>query len=203
MISAPPPSSGGDGALRDPQHPRGLSVGELGFHSAAGTHLLAEAMRRAYHDRNLNLGDPSFVTIDTATSSTRAMPPRFARDRPQSRDASASLPAPGIGRRGQEHDPFLDRRQGRQCGVADLHAQRLVRRACDRGGHRHPAQRRDGRFLGQARLAQHVRPRRRPQQCRRAGQAAAVVDDSDHRHQGRQAGRWSSARRAEAASPRR
>ena len=30
------------------------------------THFLVEAMRRAYHDRNLNLGDPSFVKIDTA-----------------------------------------------------------------------------------------------------------------------------------------
>ncbi|HUP68047.1 MAG TPA: gamma-glutamyltransferase [Sphingomicrobium sp.] len=66
MISAPPPSSGGVVLCETFNILEGYPVGELGFHSAAGTHLLTEAMRRAYHDRNLNLGDPSFVTIDTA-----------------------------------------------------------------------------------------------------------------------------------------
>jgi len=66
MISAPPPSSGGVVLCETLNILEGYAVGEVGFHSAAGTHLLTEAMRRAYHDRNLNLGDPSFVTVDTA-----------------------------------------------------------------------------------------------------------------------------------------
>src|SRR5205814_10423759 len=66
MISAPPPSSGGVVLCETLNILEGYPVGELGFHSAAGTHLLTEAMRRAYHDRNVNLGDPSFITVDTA-----------------------------------------------------------------------------------------------------------------------------------------
>ena len=66
MISAPPPSSGGVVLCETFNILEGYPIGELGFRSAAGTHLLTEAMRRAYHDRNVNLGDPSFVTIDTA-----------------------------------------------------------------------------------------------------------------------------------------
>ena len=34
--------------------------------SASRYHLLVEAMRRAYRDRALYLGDPDFVAVDTA-----------------------------------------------------------------------------------------------------------------------------------------
>ena len=33
----------------------------LGFHSSASVHVLTEAMRYAYRDRNAYLGDPAFV----------------------------------------------------------------------------------------------------------------------------------------------
>jgi gamma-glutamyltranspeptidase/glutathione hydrolase len=66
MISSPPPSSGGIVLCETLNILEAYPLGELGFRSAAGTHLLTEAMRRAYHDRNLNLGDPSFVTVDAA-----------------------------------------------------------------------------------------------------------------------------------------
>jgi gamma-glutamyltranspeptidase/glutathione hydrolase len=66
LISSPPPSSGGAVLCETLNILEGYPIGDLGFHSAAGTHLLAEALRRAYHDRNVNLGDPSFVTVDTA-----------------------------------------------------------------------------------------------------------------------------------------
>jgi hypothetical protein len=55
-----------------------------------------------------------------------------------------------------------------------------------RGRHRRPAQQRARRFRRQARRAQCLRPRRRRRQCP-ARQAAAVVDDADHRAEGRQA----------------
>ena len=74
IISAPPPSSGGVVMCETLNILEGYPIDELGFHSAEGTHLLVEAMRRAYHDRNVNLGDPSFVTSIPRISSTRAMP---------------------------------------------------------------------------------------------------------------------------------
>ena len=66
--------------------------------------------------------------------------------------------------------------------------------------HRHPAQQRARRLRRQARRAERLRPRRRRRQCAGPGQAAALVDDADHRAQGRQAVCSSPARPAAAAS---
>ncbi len=66
VISAPPPSSGGIVICETLGILSGYDLSKLGFHSAAATHLTIEALRRAYHDRNLNLGDPDFVKVDTA-----------------------------------------------------------------------------------------------------------------------------------------
>jgi len=66
MISAPPPSSGGMVLCESLNILEGYDVSKLGYASAQNTHYLIEALRRAFHDRNLNLGDPSFVTFDVA-----------------------------------------------------------------------------------------------------------------------------------------
>jgi gamma-glutamyltranspeptidase/glutathione hydrolase len=112
MISAPPPSSGGVVLCETLNILEGYPIDKLGFHSAAGTHLLTEAMRRAYHDRNLNLGDPSFVTIDTAHFIDKgyAAELRHGID-PNRATPSASLPAPGIGGEGNSttHFSIVDR----------------------------------------------------------------------------------------------
>ena len=107
MISAPPPSSGGVVLCETFNILEGYPIGELGFHSSAGTHLLTEAMRRAYHDRNLNLGDPSFVTVDT----NHFIDKNYAASLRQGIDLnratpSASLPAPGIGGEGKSTTHF-------------------------------------------------------------------------------------------------
>ncbi len=65
ILSAPPPSSGGIVICQTLNILEAYPMGEFGFHSADGAHYLYEAWRRAYRDRNLNLGDPSFVQIDT------------------------------------------------------------------------------------------------------------------------------------------
>jgi gamma-glutamyltranspeptidase/glutathione hydrolase len=85
----------------------GYPVGKLGFRSAAGTHFLVEALRRAYHDRNLNLGDPSFVRIDTAhfVDKGYAAAMRAGID-PNRATPSSSLPAPGIGKEGKSTTHF-------------------------------------------------------------------------------------------------
>jgi gamma-glutamyltranspeptidase / glutathione hydrolase len=61
IVSAPPPSSGGTTICEILNIVAGLPLAAEGYHSAAGTHNLVEAMRRAYLDRNNRLGDPAFV----------------------------------------------------------------------------------------------------------------------------------------------
>jgi gamma-glutamyltranspeptidase / glutathione hydrolase len=62
IFSAPPPSSGGATVCEILGILEGYDLRNLGFRSAASVRLLVEAMRRAYRDRNTDLGDPAFVT---------------------------------------------------------------------------------------------------------------------------------------------
>ncbi|GAB5559990.1 MAG: gamma-glutamyltransferase [Synoicihabitans sp.] len=63
FITMPPPSSGGIalsqilGMLED------YDVSAMGLHSARYIHTVTEAMRRAFHDRALYLGDPDFHPV--------------------------------------------------------------------------------------------------------------------------------------------
>lgn len=61
ILSAPPPSSGGVTLCEMLQVLAAYPLGTLGFHSSESVHLLTEAMRHAYRDRNTDLGDPAFV----------------------------------------------------------------------------------------------------------------------------------------------
>src|SRR5882757_6583935 len=61
IVSAPPPSSGGVTLCEMLQVLQGYSLAALGFHSSGSVHLMTEAMRYAYRDRNTYLGDPAFV----------------------------------------------------------------------------------------------------------------------------------------------
>ena len=59
--SSPPPSSGGVVLCEILNILEGYDLRSAGFHSAAEVHLLVEAMRHAFFDRNSQLGDPDFV----------------------------------------------------------------------------------------------------------------------------------------------
>jgi gamma-glutamyltranspeptidase/glutathione hydrolase len=61
FLSAPPPSSGGVTLCEILDILDGYDLKGMGFHSAAATHVMVEAMRHAYFDRNTYLGDPAFV----------------------------------------------------------------------------------------------------------------------------------------------
>lgn len=61
VISAPPPSSGGVAICESLNILSGYDLAAMGFHSADEVHVLAEALRRVYVDRNNKLGDPDFV----------------------------------------------------------------------------------------------------------------------------------------------
>jgi gamma-glutamyltranspeptidase/glutathione hydrolase len=60
FVSAPPPSSGGVALCEILNVLSGYDLGKLGYHRAASVHLIAEAMRHAFMDRNTYLGDPAF-----------------------------------------------------------------------------------------------------------------------------------------------
>ncbi|MDH5254694.1 MAG: gamma-glutamyltransferase, partial [Gammaproteobacteria bacterium] len=61
IVSAPPPSAGGVALTNVFQILGGYELGRLG--PADRKHLTIEAMRRAYRDRAIYLGDPGFVTM--------------------------------------------------------------------------------------------------------------------------------------------
>lgn len=107
VISAPPPSSGGVVVCETLGVLEGYPLGSLGFHSAQGVHYTTEALRRAFHDRNLQLGDPDFVKADTA----RLISPAYTAQLRAGISAdkatpSSSLPGPGQGKEGQSTTHF-------------------------------------------------------------------------------------------------
>lgn len=61
LLSAPPPSSGGVVLCETLNILSGYPLPSYGWHSAREVHVVAEAERRAYADRNAYLGDPRFV----------------------------------------------------------------------------------------------------------------------------------------------
>ena len=64
VVTAPPPSSGGIALAQMLQMLAGWNLHALP--AAQRTHLVVEAMRRAYRDRTLYLGDPDFVRVPAA-----------------------------------------------------------------------------------------------------------------------------------------
>jgi len=62
IFSAPPPSSGGATLCLILHIVEAYPLRDWGYHSAQTVHVLAEAMRHAFVDRNFLLGDPDFVT---------------------------------------------------------------------------------------------------------------------------------------------
>jgi len=94
--SAPPPSSGGATMCEILNILSGYDMRALGWHSAASVHLMVEAMRHAYLDRNTYLGDPAFVTnpLDRLLSSRYAAEIRATI--PADRAGTSRLLIPGV-----------------------------------------------------------------------------------------------------------
>ncbi len=66
VISMPPVSSGGATLAEIAHILEGYDLAALEWHSASTLHLLAEAWKRAYADRNAYLADPDFVSMPLA-----------------------------------------------------------------------------------------------------------------------------------------
>ena len=92
--SAPPPSSGGATLCEILNILAGYDMPALGFHSAQAVHLMAEAMRHAYMDRNTYLGDPAFITnpLDRLLSASYAADIRSRIDPDRATPSSSVKP---------------------------------------------------------------------------------------------------------------
>lgn len=92
IISAPPPSSGGVVMCQMLKVLEPYPLNEFGFHSSAELHVMTEAMRNAYFDRNTYLGDPAFVSnpIERLLSTAHIDEIR-ARIKPHEATASSTL----------------------------------------------------------------------------------------------------------------
>ena len=97
IVSAPPPSSGGVVLCEILNILQGYDLAAMGFHSAAEVHVLTEAMRHAFRDRNNRLGDPDFVPGAAATTAALIDPAYAAKIRatidPTGATPSATLKA--------------------------------------------------------------------------------------------------------------
>jgi gamma-glutamyltranspeptidase/glutathione hydrolase len=91
IVSAAPPSAGG---LTLAESLNILDRYELqGLPEALRMHLVVEALRRGYHDRNRYLGDPGYVPIPAARLQSRA----YADQRAASIDPENSTPSAALG----------------------------------------------------------------------------------------------------------
>jgi gamma-glutamyltranspeptidase/glutathione hydrolase len=61
ILSAPPPSSGGTTICETLNMLEGYDLHGMGFHAAEAVHVMTEALRLSFFDRNTYLGDPAFV----------------------------------------------------------------------------------------------------------------------------------------------
>ncbi len=61
LIAMAPPSSGGICLLELLNIIEGYDIASMGYHSSRSVHVMAEAMKRVFADRNEFLGDPDFV----------------------------------------------------------------------------------------------------------------------------------------------
>lgn len=77
IISMPPPSSGGVALALIANTLAEYPLAQLGWHSPRHLHLLAEAMSRAFADRNSLLGDPDHVPVPLA----QLLSPTYAQAR--------------------------------------------------------------------------------------------------------------------------
>ena len=95
IVSAPPPSAGGVVLCETLAILEGYDIATPGFHAATSIHLMAEALRQAFKDRNNRLGDPDFVQNPIAELTSPAYAARIRqRIDPKRATPSATMQDP-------------------------------------------------------------------------------------------------------------
>ena len=99
IISVAPTSSGGTAIIEILNILEGFDIAALGFGTAAGAHLLAEAMKIAFADRFEYLGDPAFVEVPVGalTDKSYAAARRDEIDTAHAREYSYGNPSLYVG----------------------------------------------------------------------------------------------------------
>jgi gamma-glutamyltranspeptidase/glutathione hydrolase len=72
VVGPPPPSSGGVHVIQMLNILEGFDLGALGFGTADSAHLIAEALKIAFADRNAATADPAFVKVPVEQLLSRA-----------------------------------------------------------------------------------------------------------------------------------
>lgn len=96
IISMPPPSSGGITLVSIAHMLEGFDLHAMVWHSPAHVHHVVEAMRRAFADRNVLLGDPDYVSIPQDSLLSIAYAARRRADIDPQHATPSRTVAPGI-----------------------------------------------------------------------------------------------------------
>jgi gamma-glutamyltranspeptidase/glutathione hydrolase len=96
LLSMPPSSSGGVTLALASGILEHFALGELPWHAPAHVHLLAEAWRRAYADRNHYVADPEFVEVPAGTLTSPAYASWRARGISRDRATPSAEVQPGV-----------------------------------------------------------------------------------------------------------
>jgi gamma-glutamyltranspeptidase/glutathione hydrolase len=120
LLSMPPSSSGGVTLAETAHILARFELGELPWHGAEHVHLMVEAWRRAYADRNAYLADPAFARIPVDVLTSADYGAWRARDiSPTRRTPSIKIvPAVDRYRREGEHTTHVSIVDGRRNAVA-------------------------------------------------------------------------------------
>jgi gamma-glutamyltranspeptidase/glutathione hydrolase len=95
IYSMSPPSSGGTHVIQILNILEGYPIGQFGHNSGQTLHLMAEAMKRAYADRSLYLGDEDFVKVPLRGLTAKAYAAKFRQKIDMERATPSSTIAPG------------------------------------------------------------------------------------------------------------
>lgn len=94
VASMPPPSSGGVHLVQMLNILEQVPLADYGYGSAAAMHWMTEAMKRAYADRSLHLGDPDFVAVPVTQLTSKTYAQQLYRGIDPERATPASEVAP-------------------------------------------------------------------------------------------------------------
>lgn len=100
LVSMSPPSSGGMTLAEICHILSGFSLREMPWHGSQHIHLLAEAWRRAYADRNHYLADPDFVRIPLSRLISR----EYGRRRAETISMESATPSERVAPGGGSHE---------------------------------------------------------------------------------------------------
>lgn len=97
IVSMAPPSSGGTHIIEILNVMENADINKLGFGSSKTIHIMAEAMRQAYADRSVFMGDPDFVKVPVDKLIDKAYAKKIYQNILPNKATPSSKINPGLG----------------------------------------------------------------------------------------------------------